>query len=41
MGAATYTYCGKDAVAFCRRAPAGDQDLASQCAQLRVHARKP
>jgi hypothetical protein len=41
MGAATYTYCGKDAVAFCRRSAAGDPRLASQCARLRVQPRKP
>jgi hypothetical protein len=41
MGAATYTYCGRDAVAFCRRSAAGDPRLASQCARLRVQARKP
>jgi hypothetical protein len=41
MGAATYKYCGKDAVAFCRRSAAGDRQLASQCARLRVQARKP
>jgi len=40
-GAATYRYCGKDAVAFCRRSAAGDHQLASQCARLRVRARKP
>ncbi len=41
MGGATYKYCGKDAVAFCRRSAGGDRQLASQCARLRVHARKP
>ena len=41
MGAATYTFCGKDAVAFCRRSTADDRGLASQCARLRVHPRKP
>ena len=41
MGAATYTYCGKDAVAFCRRSTADDPELASECARLRVTPRKP
>jgi hypothetical protein len=41
MGGATYRYCGKDAVAFCRRSAAGDRELAPQCARIGVHMRKP
>jgi hypothetical protein len=35
-GAATYTYCGKDARAFCRRFTADDRDVAAQCQRLGI-----
>jgi hypothetical protein len=41
MGGATYTYCGKDAAAFCRRSAAGDEGLAAQCERLGLIARRP
>ena len=34
MGAATTTYCGADAARFCRKAPAGDGEIASKCDAL-------
>jgi hypothetical protein len=42
MGGATYTYCGKDASAFCRRrSAAGDDAVARQCELLGLIARRP
>jgi hypothetical protein len=31
MGAATFKACGADAVAFCRRSAAGDEQIAAKC----------
>lgn len=35
-GAATYTYCGREARTFCRRSAAGDADVAAQCRRLGI-----
>ncbi|MEO9174318.1 MAG: hypothetical protein ABI317_02305 [Gaiellales bacterium] len=34
MGAATTTYCGADAAAFCRTAPIDDHEIATKCDAL-------
>jgi hypothetical protein len=41
MGGATYTYCGKNAAAFCRRSSADDEGVARQCERLGLIARQP
>jgi hypothetical protein len=38
-GAATYTYCGKYARAFCRRSAGDDTDIAAQCQRLGIRLR--